>query len=167
MSRNMCQLCHKVLNNQNLPLESPNYINFFSSYKFYGQFKPLFYKSEITSQKQFCSKQFFFLLSTSVCQGTCLLGVTNWVMPKQALVQLLHGQMKLDVSTTSKVTFLKTNDKCRSLSLPDYRSSRDICVLGKNNAFIYWFNGKLCELILYNCFSDHLKLNYANKLLKI
>ena len=35
------------------------------------------------------------------------------------------------LSTTAIVTFVRTNDDRRSLSLPDCRSGRDICVLGE------------------------------------
>ena len=42
------------------------------------------------------------LLQISECLGTCVFSVTNCVMPKRAFVQLLHGQMKLDLSISSE-----------------------------------------------------------------
>ena len=44
------------------------------------------------------SKYFFcFLLQTPGCLVTCVFCVTNCGMPKRALVQLLHGQINLDI----------------------------------------------------------------------
>ena len=98
----MCNLRHKVHNGQNLPHESPNFTNFFSK-QLYVQFWPFFHKSETKLQKQFFLNIFFcFILQTPGCLVTCVFGVTNFVMPKWASVQLLHGQMNLDVYNSAQ-----------------------------------------------------------------
>ena len=58
-------------------------------------------------QNSFVSKYIFLLLFSTLnckCLGTCVFGIKNCVMPKQASVQLLHGQMKLDIPNLHKET---------------------------------------------------------------
>ena len=63
------------------------------------------------------SKHFFcFLLETPGCLQTCVFGVTNYVMPKRASVQLLHGQMILDLLTwRSSITRVQCRLDCCDL----------------------------------------------------
>ena len=68
-----------------------------NSKQFCGQFRPFFPKSETILPKQFFLNIFVLLFQTPGCLGTCVFGVTSCVMPTRALVQLLHGQIKLDV----------------------------------------------------------------------
>ena len=49
----------------------------------------------------------YVLLYTSGCLGTCVCGVTNCVMQKRVLVQLLHGQVK-DVTEQKKYTQIRS-----------------------------------------------------------
>ena len=94
----MCNLRHKVRNGQNLPHKIPNFTNNFFLSNFRYNFGHFCHKSETTLPKQFFLNIFFcFLLQTPGCLVTCLFGVTNCVMPKRALVQLLHSQMNLDI----------------------------------------------------------------------
>ena len=64
MSRNMCKFCHKVRYGQNLPNESPNFINYFflsnfmdSLIHFYTSLRPHY-------QNSFFSLNIFFSFST-------------------------------------------------------------------------------------------------------
>ena len=98
MSRNIRKLCHKVCNSQNLPHESPNFRNYFFTSNFMdnlGHFSTILrphYKNSFSKIFLFC-----FLHQAPGCLRTCVFGVTNCVMHNRAPVQLLHGQMKLDV----------------------------------------------------------------------
>ena len=40
----------------------------------------------------------YLSISRNIGLETCVFGVTKYVMPKRLLVQLLHGQMKLDLN---------------------------------------------------------------------
>ena len=79
MSRNMCKLHQQVRNGQNLPNKSLNFKNFF----FLSNFTDNLDHVQVHAS---C-----FLLYPPGCLGTCVFGVTNYVMPKRALVQPLHG----------------------------------------------------------------------------
>ena len=73
-------------------------ISDFFSKLFYGQFRPLFHKSETILSKHFFFIYVFFYSKLQETLGTCVNCVTNCVTPKRASVQLLHGQMKLDLT---------------------------------------------------------------------
>ena len=89
------------------------------------------YLNNMVKLTNFC-RLFFYQMSTFHCPcltadhiGTSVLG---------EIMHLSIGLMIYNVSllsTTAIVTFVKTNDDRRSLSLPDCRSGRDICVLGE------------------------------------
>ena len=100
MSRNMCKLRHKVRNRKNLPHEILNFRNIFFLSNFMDNLVLPSTSMMPYYQIVFFSKYFFgFLFLTQGCLRTCVFGVTNCVMPKRVSVQLLHGQMNLDLST--------------------------------------------------------------------
>ena len=96
MSKNKCKLRHKVRNTQNLPHVSAN----FKYYYFLSNFTHIFLQF-FTNLRSHYENRFFlyfsFLTLNPRCLGTCVNCVTNYVKTKRALVQLLHGQMKLDL----------------------------------------------------------------------
>ena len=65
---------HKVRDGQNLPNESPNFTNFFSSKWLYVQFKPFFHKSETRLPKQFFLNNFFLfsILNSRISKNMCI-----------------------------------------------------------------------------------------------
>ena len=94
----MGKLRHKVRNGQNLPHESPNFTNHFfqSNFKynlsnFSTSLRPHYQNSF------FLNNLFSFVFQAPECVETCVFGVTSCEIPKQASVQLLHGQMNLDL----------------------------------------------------------------------
>ena len=77
-------------------------------------------------------KVFFYQLLNFYCP--CLtadhIGTSGLGEIMNLYIDLIMYNVSLS-STTARVTFLKTNDDCRSLPLPDCQSGRDICVLGE------------------------------------
>ena len=94
MSKNMCNLRHKVRNGQNLPNENPN----FTSYFFLSNFTYNF--GHFSTNLRLYYQNIFF--QNPGCLVTCVFGVTNCLMPKRASVQLVHGQMNLDLMILTK-----------------------------------------------------------------
>ena len=86
---------HKVRNGQNLPHESQN----FTKKKIQSNFtyNLSHFSTSLRPQTVFSKYFFCFLLQTPGCLRTCVFGVTNCLIPKRASVQLLQGQMNLDL----------------------------------------------------------------------
>ena len=97
MSRNMCNLRPKVRNGQNIPHESPNFTDYFFLSKFTYILATVSQIWDKITKTIFSQYFFCFLLQNPGCLLTCVFGVTNYVMPKWASVQLLHGQINLDL----------------------------------------------------------------------
>ena len=95
----MCKLRRKVRNGQNLPHESLNFTNLKKKSNFTDNFGHFSTSRRPHYQYSFFLIFFCFLLQTPGCLVTCVFGVTNCVMPRRASVQLLHGQMNLDVNS--------------------------------------------------------------------
>ena len=117
MSRNMCKLHHKVRNGQNLPHICQNFRKYFSKSNLRTSLA-IFQQVWDHNTKTVCPKTFFVLFSTlsPECLGTCVFGVINCVMAKRASVQLLHCQMKLDVSSLEKGGMTLASPKARVTS---------------------------------------------------
>ena len=100
MFRNMPKMRQKLRNGQNLPHKNPNLTNFFFRINF------TYNLSHSTGLRPHYQNNFFyfffFLFEAPECLRTCVFGVTNCVMPKQAQVQLLHGQINLDIYNKRK-----------------------------------------------------------------
>ena len=61
--------------------------------------------------KTFFSKYFFVFVLYLIpgCLKTCVFGVTNYVIPKRASVQLLHGPINLDLHERRKKNIFCNN----------------------------------------------------------
>ena len=68
LSRNMCKLCHKVRNGQNLPYESPNFRNHFFLSNFTDSLVHFSTSLETTLPKQF----FFSTLRSRMSKNMCI-----------------------------------------------------------------------------------------------